>query len=121
VPAGASERRGPQAVVRATANGAARTEVAAGEPVRFEADIEVPTGAGGVVGVEWDFEGTGEYPLVEDDLDPALARYTSVVTHTFTEPGTYFPAVRVTNQRSVDAGTPHCRIFNLGRVRVVVR
>jgi hypothetical protein len=58
---------------------------------------------------------------VEDDLDPALARYTSVVTHTFTTPGTYFPAVRVTNQRSVDAGTPHCRIFNLGRVRVVVR
>ena len=121
VPAGATARRGPQAVVRATANGAERTEVAAGEPVRFEAQVEVPVGAGGVVGVEWDFEGTGEYPLVEDDLDPALTRYTSAVTHTFTAPGTYFPAVRVTNQRSVDAGTPHCRIFNLGRVRVVVR
>jgi hypothetical protein len=62
-----------------------------------------------------------EHPLAEDDLDPALARYTSVVTHIVTAPGTYFPAVRVTNQRSVDAGTPHCRIFNLGRVRVVVR
>jgi len=121
LPADAAARRGPQAVVRATANGAERSEVAAGEPVRFQADIEVPVGAGGVVGVEWDFEGTGEFPRVEDDLDPALARYTAVVTHTFTTPGTYFPAVRVTNQRSVDAGTPHCRIFNLGRVRVVVR
>ena len=51
----------------------------------------------------------------------ACASGTSVVTHTFTGPGTYFPSVRVTNQRSVDAGTPHCRILNLGRVRVVVR
>ena len=25
--------------------------------------------------------------------------------------------MRVTNQRSIDAGTPHCRILNLGRVR----
>ena len=81
----------------------------------------MPVGAGGIVAVEWDFEGTGDFPVVEDGLDAALARYTSTVTHTFTEPGTYFPAVRVTNQRSVDAGTPHCRILNLGRVRVVVR
>jgi PKD domain len=121
VPATAAERRGPQAVVLATANGAERADVPAGEPVRFEAHIEVPDGAGGIVGVEWDFEGRGDYPVVEDGLDAALARYTSVVTHTFAEPGTYFPAVRVTNQRSVDSGTPHCRILNLGRVRVVVR
>jgi hypothetical protein len=121
VPETAVARRGPQAVVRATANGAVRADVAAGEPVDFEAVIEVPTGAGGVVGVEWDFEGTGDYPLVDDDLDPALASYTSRASHTFAEPGTYFPAVRVTNQRSVDVGTPHCRILNLGRVRVVVR
>jgi PKD domain len=120
VPGTAAARRGPQAVVRATANGAERTDVVAGEPVRFEALIEVPPGAGGIVDVRWDFEGTGAFPQVDDGLDAALARYSSVVTHTFTEPGTYFPAVRVTNQRSVDAGSPHCRILNLGRVRVVV-
>ena len=121
VPATAAERRGPQAVVRATANGGERAEVAAGVEVRLEAEIEVPVGAGGIVGIEWDFEGTGEFPIAEEGLDPALERYTSVVTHSFAKPGTYFPAVRVTNQRSADFGTPHCRIFNLGRVRVVVR
>jgi PKD domain len=120
VPGTAAARRGPQAVVRATANGAERTDVVAGEPVRFEALIEVPPGAGGIIDVRWDFEGTGAFPQVDDGLDAALARYSSVVTHTFTDPGTYFPAVRVTNQRSVDAGSPHCRILNLGRVRVVV-
>jgi hypothetical protein len=107
--------------VRATANGGERAEVAVGDEVRLEASIEVPVGAGGIVGIEWDFEGTGEFPVVEEGLDPALARYTSSVTHAFAQPGTYFPAVRVTNQRSADFGTPHCRIFNLGRVRVVVR
>ncbi len=121
VPDTAAERGGPQAVVRATANGAARADVAVGDEVRFEAHIEVPPGAGGVVGVAWDFDGTAAFPLVEDGLDSALVGYTSVVTLAFTEPGTYFPAVRVTNQRSVDVGTPHCRILNLGRVRVVVR
>jgi hypothetical protein len=121
VPLTASERRGPQAVVRATANGSERAEVSVGEEVRLRAEIEVPVGAGGVVAVEWDFEGTGEFPVEVEGLDPALERYCSVVTHTFDEAGTYFPAVRVTNQRSVDAGTEHCRIFNLGRVRVVVR
>jgi hypothetical protein len=121
VPNTASERRGPQAVVRATANGGERAEVAVDDEVRFEAHVEVPTGAGGIVGIEWDYEGTGEFAVVEEGLDPSLATYTSMVSHVFTEPGTYFPAVRVTNQRAVDFGTPHCRIFNLGRVRVVVR
>ncbi len=121
VPDTAAARRGPQAVVRATANGGVRAEVSVGEAVRFEAHIEVPIGAGGIVGVQWDFDGTGAFPLEDEGLDPALVSYRSAVTHTFTEPGTYFPAVRVTNQRSVDHGTKHCRIFNLGRVRVVVR
>jgi PKD domain len=121
VPATAKPRRGPQAVVRALANGGARAEVAVGSPVRFDAHIEVPAGAGGIVAVEWDFEGGGDFPRAKEVLDPSLARFTSTVTHTFTAPGTYFPAVRVTNQRSVDAGSPHCRIQNLGRVRVVVR
>jgi hypothetical protein len=121
VPTTAMERRGPQAVVRATANGGEGADVAVGDQVRFQAHVEVPAGAGGIVGLEWDFDGTGEFAVTEDGLDPALTTYTSVVTHAFTAPGTYFPAVRVANQRSVDVGTPHCRILNLGRVRVVVR
>ena len=121
VPDTAAERRGPQAVVHTTANGGSRAEVGVGDPVVLEAHIEVPTGAGGIVEVEWDFEGTGEFAVREEGLDPALSTYDSRVTHSYSEPGTYFPAVRVTNQRSVDAGTPHCRIFNLGRARVVVR
>jgi hypothetical protein len=41
-------------------------------------------------------------------------------THAFSEPGTYFPALRVASQREGDAGTPFARSLNLSRVRVVV-
>jgi hypothetical protein len=42
-------------------------------------------------------------------------------THAFTNPGTYFPALRVASQREGNPSTPFARSLNLGRVRVVVR
>jgi hypothetical protein len=42
------------------------------------------------------------------------------MTHTYPEPGTYFPVVRVTSQREGDRDTPYGLIQNLARVRVVV-
>ncbi|HET6950700.1 MAG TPA: hypothetical protein VFI47_10005 [Acidimicrobiales bacterium] len=121
VPATAAARRGVQAVVDLTADGTARAEVGVGQPVSFLAHIEVPPGAGTIVGAEWDFEGTAEYPLAEPDLDGSRTGMNIRATHAFGEPGTYFPAVRVTTQRQGDLATRHARIHNLGRVRVVVR
>jgi len=43
------------------------------------------------------------------------------ITHTFTKPGTYFPALLATSQRDGDANSPFTRIPNLGKVRVVVK
>ena len=75
---------------------------------------------GQIVSAEWDFEGTAEYPLEEEGLDGSADRLRASATHTFAAPGTYFPAVRVTTQRQGDVDTPHARIENLGRVRVIV-
>ena len=41
-------------------------------------------------------------------------------THAFTDPGTYFPTLRVASQRERDTSTPFARSLNLSRVRVVV-
>ncbi len=120
VPATAKARKGVQAVVDLTANGASRADVAPGERVTFDAHVEVPPGAGTIVAAEWDFEGNAEYPLVEPDVDGSANRLALTATHTFDAPGTYFPALRVTTQRQGDTETPHARIQNLGRVRVVV-
>jgi hypothetical protein len=118
VPPTAAERKGIQPVVVLTADGAARAEVKAGQPVRFEAVAEVPPHTGKVVSAEWDFAGDGGFP-VKSELAPG-ERVVIRTTHAFAEPGVYFPAVRVTSQRQGDAATPYGRIPNLGRVRVVV-
>jgi hypothetical protein len=122
VPPGATERRGIQPVVELTANGGARADVAVGETVEFSGVIEVPPGAGTVVGADWDFEGLGEYPLVEkfDDTNSSCSRCAVKTTHVFSSPGTYFPVLRAWSQRQGDFKTTLTRIYNLARVRVVV-
>jgi hypothetical protein len=76
-----------------------------------------------VVTAEWDFEGAGNFPFVEQ-LTSAKAsgtRVTLKTTHAFSKPGTFFPALRTASQRQGDTKTPYARIQNLGRVRVVVK
>ena len=119
VPAGAAERGGIQPVVDLTVKGSNRADVSVGEPVTFDAAIEVPPGAGEVVAAEWDFEGLGTFPHpARVDHPQQLVRLSE--THAYGRPGTYFAVIRVTSQRHGDAGTPYCRVQNLGRVRVVV-
>lgn len=111
-------RRGVQSVVTLTVNGGARAQIAVGQSVDFDARVSVPDGGGQVVQVEWDFEGLGDFPVRQE-----ITRGTdsAQISHAFTQPGTYFPVVRVTTQREGDADSPYARVPNLGRVRVVVK
>ena len=121
VPPTADERRGVQPIVVATANGGERADVGVGEEVAFSAVIDVPPGAGSIVGVEWDFEGGGDFP---ETTALSSTEETSVVvetTHAFSDPGTYFPSVRASSHRDGDPDTSYARVTNLGRVRVVVQ
>jgi hypothetical protein len=122
VPARAVDRRGIQPVVTVTANGQVRADVAVNEPVQFSGVIEAPPGAGVVVGAEWDFEGDGDFPVVEpfEDATSSMSLLTVTTTYAFSEPGTYFPALRVTVHREGDGQSAFARVQNLGRVRVVV-
>ena len=121
VPPSAKARRGIQPVVSLTANGGQKAVVAVGEAVRFVGVAEVPAGAGTIVAAEWDFEGSGEYPRVETGMDGDLAAVTVTAAYAFGQPGTYFPALRVTSQRQGNPHTPHTRIHNLARTRVIVQ
>jgi hypothetical protein len=116
----AAERRGVQPVVRLTANGGARAEVRAGEPVRFVGVAEQPPGAGTIVRAEWDFEGVGDFSPAEPKVDGLSAAVEVKATHTFGMPGTYFTSFRVGGHcdGAKGQGLP---VLNLARVRVVVR
>jgi len=122
LPSTAAARRGVQPVVNLTANGAVRAEVAVDEPVAFSALVEVPPGTGTIIAAEWDFEGDGDFPVVEPFTNEDVSYSSTRITreYAFAKPGTYFPALRVTSQRLGQADNPHGRITNLGRVRVVV-
>jgi hypothetical protein len=123
LPGTAAERGGIQPVVRASANGVDRAEVGVGEPVRLAADVDVPPGAGGVVSVEWDFDGSGTFPFRHHDIDVGASQLSVTTEHAYDAPGTYFVTVRVHTQRESDASAsgPVARLVeNIRRARIVV-
>jgi hypothetical protein len=117
----AAERKSIQPVVTLTANGAVRADVKVGVPVNFAGVVEVPPGTGQVVVADWDFEGTGDYPVAGEikTSDASGSHATVTTTYAFKQPGTYFPVLRAGAQRQAD-GTSYARVLNLARVRVVV-
>jgi hypothetical protein len=120
LPATADERHGIQPIATVTANGGARADVRVGDRVTFAADVAVPEGAGALVEIAWDFDGTGTWP----DVNVREAGETTLhheAAHLFDHPGTYFAAARVVAHPTGDSKDPHARVENLGRCRVVVR
>jgi len=120
VPASAAARKGIQPVVKLSVHGGVRADVKVGEAVTFTGVVEVPAGTGKVVVADWDFEGSGDYPVAgKISPDPSGTRATVTTSYAFSKPGTYFPVLRAGSQRNPD-GTLHARAMNLDRVRVVV-
>lgn len=119
LPDGAAERGGIQPVVRVTANGAARAEVAPGTEVELTVHAEVPPGAGTVIAVRWDLDGSGDY-AVADKVDGTEVAVERTITHAYPEPGTYFPTAMVESHREGDFTATARRIPNLASARVVV-
>jgi hypothetical protein len=115
----AAERGGIQPVVRVTANGAARAEVAAGDAVVLTVHAEVPPGTGTVIGVKWDLDGSGNF-AVPQEVDGTQTEIEISITHSFTQPGTYFATALVESHREGDVGAQSRRIPNLASARVVV-
>jgi hypothetical protein len=119
LPPTAAERAGIQAVVQVRANDSARAEVKVGEEVHLQVHGEVPPGAGTVIGVKWDFDGSGTYPFAHD-VDGSSARVDLSTTHSFDRPGTYFVTAMVESHRDGDVKATSRRIPNIASARVVV-
>lgn len=119
LPATAEQRSGIQPIVRATVNGEVRADAGIGEEVVLAVEAEVPPGAGSIVEIAWDFDGSGNWPevLVEESGDSLVRRE---IRHCFDQPGTYFPAVRAVSHAGSDPHDRYGRVMNLGRCRVVV-
>ena len=80
----------------------------------------MPPGAGTIIEVAWDFDGSGTYPYQDKSIDGTQSKLTSSVSHRFDVAGTYFPSAKVTSHRHGEIGATTRRVENLARVRVVV-
>ncbi|MDO8363357.1 MAG: tannase/feruloyl esterase family alpha/beta hydrolase [Actinomycetota bacterium] len=120
LPTSAAERGGIQPVVIAAANGAVRAEVRVGEPVTLSVAAEAPPGAGTIVGIKWDFDGSGSFAHAHDDIDGTATAVTRSLSHTYDVPGTYFATALVEAHRDGDVAATSRRVPNLAQVRVVV-
>jgi hypothetical protein len=119
LPASAAERGGIQPVVKVRANGEIKAQVRVRETVALQVEGEVPPGAGAVVLVEWDFDGSGTYPE-RHKITGQAARIDMTTTHAYDQPGVYFVTARVTSHRGGDPNADSCRCENLASARVVV-
>src|ERR1700722_20518394 len=112
LPSSAKERGGIQPVVQVTANGAKKAEICAGTLVNLEGHEEVPPGAGTIISVKWDLDGSGAYPVTQE-VDGKSAELTLALEWTYSKPGTYFPTALVESHRHGDIGAASQRIPNL--------
>ncbi|WP_261569729.1 tannase/feruloyl esterase family alpha/beta hydrolase [Frankia gtarii] len=119
LPATATERGGIQPVVSATVDGGERAEVPAGTAVTLRVDAEVPPGAGTIVAVEWDLDGSGAFADPADVIGTPTA-VSLTRTHAYPTPGTRFATARVWSHRDGDRDAVHRRIPNVASVRIVV-
>jgi len=119
LPATAAERGGVQPVVVVEANGEARTEVKAGDPVELTVRAEAPPAGGTIVSVEWDFDGHGTFPF-RPAVSGTEKSVSLTTTHVYDAPGTYFATARVCGHVDGDAQTPFRRLPNVASARVVV-
>ena len=101
-----------------TVEGMARADTAPGSELHFRARAEVPRGAGVIVEVWWDFDGSGRF--AEGGPVAAAPRVTVECRRAFPGPGTWFPAVRAVARRQGSATGRFARLQNVARVRVVV-
>lgn len=116
----AAERGGIQPVVSVTANGSTRADVRAGDEVTLVVHAEVPPGAGSIISVKWDFDGSGSYPLHEK-VDGTRSEVTFTTTRIYDQPGTWFATALVESHHKGDVDAIARRIPNLNAARVVVR
>ncbi len=120
LPDTAEERGGIQPVVKVTANGEKRADIRAGESVSLQVEAAVPAGSGSIVGVQWDFDGRGEFPFTHEEVDGSKRSLTLGTRHRFDKPGTYFVSALVHAHGDGDLSASRQRVANVAQARVVV-
>jgi PKD domain len=120
LPPSAEERGGIQAVISVSVDGRSRAEIARGEPVTISAVAEVPPGAGTIIALEWDLDGSGAFAERDTSVDGTASAIQASITTSYSEPGTYYVTARVVSHREGDVEARSRRLENVASARIVV-
>ena len=90
-----------------------------GEAVTCTVEAHTPPNSGTIIGITWDFDGTGAFPASEE-LDGTQESVRVSTSHAYQAPGTYFVSALVESHRDGEVGATSRRIPNLAAARVVV-
>jgi hypothetical protein len=117
----AAQRNGVQSVVSMTAGGASKVNITAGQSVTFDVTADMPPGAGNIVDVAWDLQGSGTFSA-KTPVPSAGTHVTLTNSASFATPGTYFATVRIYSARpGADPSDPYALVQNIASVRVIVQ
>src|SRR3546814_4746414 len=78
----------------------------------LSAAAEVPAGQGTIVAVEWDFDGTGRFPVAEEGVDGTAESGSYERHHSYDKSGTEFEIVCVRAYRQGDTEKTDLRRTN---------
>jgi hypothetical protein len=120
LPDDAAARRGIQPVPSITIGRSSVATARPGQAVNLDLTVEVPPGTGSIVEVEWDVTGDGKWEAMPG-IDGTQTSLTISKEHTYDEPGTVWPSVRVTSHRHGRTDVATGRIPALAQARLDVR
>jgi hypothetical protein len=115
----ASERKGIQPTAHASIDGKKLAHIRVNQTIELKGAAEAPPNTGYFIKLGWDFDGSGKFSHKEE-LSGTENKIKSVVSHNFSQPGTYFVTFRVFLERNGNKKDIIHHIINQSRVRVVV-
>lgn len=114
----AKTRGGIQHINNLNVDGEKRIEIKSGETVKFNLEIDASFVGSKVILAEFSFDNSDQF-TDQIEIKPC-EKYTTELTHTFDNPGTYFVTARTLTQREGNIENIYTQVYNLDRVRVVV-
>ncbi|MCW2529466.1 MAG: hypothetical protein JWM76_4326 [Pseudonocardiales bacterium] len=120
LPASAAERGGIQPVLYATIDGGKRAKVKVGEQAVVSVSAELPAGAGTIIALDWDLDGSGAFARSHEGIAGDSSTLEAETTVSYDQPGTYYVTARVVSHREGDVSATSRRVENVSSARVVV-
>ncbi|MDZ4761732.1 MAG: tannase/feruloyl esterase family alpha/beta hydrolase [Alphaproteobacteria bacterium] len=118
MPARASDRLGVQPTIAFTVNGQSSAKLELGATAKLRASVQAPPGAGRIVLIAYDFDGSGNFATPHAIAGAPAVSYVAETVHVFDKPGEHVITIKVASERT--GNSKGYLVQNIARVTVTV-